>query len=79
MARVLICDSMGEIRARIEARGPVMAGALRTDEAENVLRCAVLMAMTSLAEGGMWPAAALESMAVFMEDMRVYVRQEHFH
>lgn len=79
MARLLICDSLGEIRARIEARGPVMAEALDTDEAESVLRCAVLMAMTSLAEGGMWPAAALESMAVFMEDMRIHVQQEHFH
>jgi len=77
MVRMIVCDSFGEITAEIEADGPIMAGALRSDRAESVLRCAVLMAMSSLAEGGMWPAAALESMAVFMEDMRNRLEQEH--
>jgi len=79
MTRLLICDAHGEITAEIEAVGPVMASALHSEEAENVLRCAVLMAMSSLAEGGMWPTAALESMAVFMEDMRAHLMQPHLH
>lgn len=79
MARLLICDTLGEIRAKIEVRGHVMSEALDSEEAENVLRCAVLMAMSSLAEGGIWPAAALENMAVFMEDMRAYLQQSSFH
>ncbi len=77
MVRTILCDSFGEITAEIEADGPVMAGALRSDSAETVLRCAVLMAMSSLAEGGVWPAAALETMAVFMEDMRHRLTQQH--
>lgn len=77
MVRMIICDSHGEITAEIEAAGPVMTGALRSDRAESVIRCAMLMAMSSLAEGGMWPAAALENMAVFMEDMRFRLEQKH--
>lgn len=77
MVRTIVCDSFGEITAEIEVDGAVLAGALRSDNAEAVLRCAVLMAMSSLTEGGMWPAAALESMAVFMEDMRHRLTQPH--
>lgn len=77
MVRLIVCDSYGEITAEVEASGPVMADALRSERAESVIRCAMLMAMSSLAEGGMWPAAALESMAVFMEDMRVRLEQRH--
>ncbi len=77
MVRLIVCDSFGEITAEVEAFGPVMADALRSERAESVIRCAMLMAMSSLAEGGMWPAAALESMAVFMEDMRARLEQRH--
>jgi hypothetical protein len=77
MVRMIVCDSFGEITAEIEASGPVMAGALCSERAEPVIRCAMLMAMSSLAEGGMWPTAALESMAVFMEDMRARLEQQH--
>ena len=77
MVRLIVCDSFGEITAEVEANGPVMAGALRSERAESVIRCAMLMAMSSLAEGGMWPSAALENMAVFMEDMRARLEQEH--
>jgi len=77
MFRLVVCDSFGEIRAEVEAQGPIMSGALRSEKAECVIRCAVLMAMSSLAEGGKWPTAALESMAVFMEDMRAHLQQKH--
>ena len=77
MVRLIVCDSFGEITAEIEACGPVMASALSSERAEPVIRCAMLMAMSSLAEGGMWPSAALESMAVFMEDMRARLEKRH--
>lgn len=76
MARLFVCDTQGSITADIEARGPVLREALEDEQADAVVRCAVLMALSALAKGGSWPAAALESMAGFMSAMRQEVHGE---
>ena len=76
MARLFVCDSQGSITADIEAGGPVLHAALEDDQADAVVRCAVLMALSALAKGGAWPTAALESMADFMSTMRQEVHAE---
>ncbi len=70
MARLFLCDADGAITADIEASEPVLREALEDERAECVVRCAVLMALSVLAEGGDWPSAALESMSNFMATMK---------
>ena len=77
MARLFVCDTDGAITADIEARGPVLRAALEDEQAECVLRCAVLMALSVLAEGGDWPAAALQAMFEFMSSMKREVHSGH--
>jgi hypothetical protein len=43
---------------------------LRFEKAETVLRCALLMALAALAEGGAWPREVLQAMSDFMDTMR---------
>jgi len=70
MARLIVCDTSGWITADVEANGPVLSDALDHEQAESVVRCAMLMALSALAEGGYWPAAVLQTMAAFMESMK---------
>ncbi len=75
MGRLVVYDSTGLVTAEIEADGPVLGEALAHEKAEGVVRCAVLMALCALAEGGTWPKAVLECMATFMAGMRSHVRR----
>ncbi len=68
MARLFVCDRW--ITVDIEADGPVLGAALECENAESVVRCAMLMALSALAEGGRWPAALLDCMERFMAGMR---------
>ncbi len=70
MARLFVCDTGGSVTADIEANGPVLGAALDHEKAESVVRCAVLMAVSALAEGGAWPTAVLENMVAFMAAMK---------
>ena len=70
MARLFVCDHDGCITADIEATGAVLRDALDHEQADTVVRCAVLMALCALAEGGTWPTAVLECMCGFMDAMR---------
>jgi len=76
MARLFVCDKSGRISVDIEAEGPVMGAALEHDKAEPLIRCAVFMALSALAEGNHWPTVLLESMAGFMSGMRNEVRNQ---
>ena len=76
MARFFVCDQGGRITADIEASGTVLTEALDHEQADPVVRCAVLMALSALAEGGAWPSAVLECMSGFMDAMRTEVRSE---
>jgi hypothetical protein len=73
MARLIVCDDQGRITADIEASGTVLSDALDHEQAQSVVRCAVLMALSALAEGGEWPVAVLECMSSFMDTMRAEV------
>lgn len=75
MARLFVCDSW--ITVDIEADGPVLGAALECENAESVIQCANLMALSVLAEGGRWPTALLECMEHFMSSMRTEVCSEH--
>ena len=70
MARLLVTDATGWITVDIDASGPVLGRALDHEKAEAVIRCAVLLALSALAEGDGWPAAALRTMAAFMATMK---------
>ena len=70
MARLFVADSTGWITVDVDATGPVLGGALDHEKAEAVVRCAVLMALSALAEGEGWPTAALRTMAAFMATMK---------
>jgi hypothetical protein len=77
MARLLVCDNSGNITVDVEAFGPILGAALEDEQAEPVVRCAVLMALSALAEGGGWPTAALQTLAEFMAGMKDEVRNMH--
>lgn len=70
MARRFICDSGESITAEIETVDPIFVAALDHEKAEPVMRCALLMGLCALAEGGTWPMSVLEVMAAFMANMK---------
>jgi hypothetical protein len=70
MARLFVCDAAGLVTADIEAAGAYLEDAFDHELAEPVIRCAMLMALSTLLEGGRWPSEALESMSEFMNRMR---------
>ena len=76
MARLFVCNSMGGITIDIETCGNVLGAALEHEKAEPVMRCAVLMALSALAEGGSWPTEVLQTMSAFMESMKDHVFAE---
>ena len=74
MAQLLISDGTGYFTVEIETSGPVMQAALADGRAESVVCTAVMLALATLAEGGEWPAAALQTLQSFMSDMRDALR-----
>jgi hypothetical protein len=74
MARLFVCDDSGWITVDIEACGPVMAAALEHDKAESLVRCAIFMVLSALAEGDKWPTDLFQLMAGFMSSLRNEVR-----
>jgi hypothetical protein len=78
MSRRSISDESGRFNLEVEVHGPVLEDAIDHSNAEEVLKCAFLMALSVLAQDGPWPGAALESMSSFMTDMRsVLIDQLH--
>jgi hypothetical protein len=75
MARMLVCDRNGHVTVDIEAEGAVLGDALEHEQAPTLVRCAVLMALSALAEGDDWPSVALRELATFMTHMRDAVLQ----
>ena len=69
-SRRSISDDSGRFNFEVEVHGTVLEGAIGHDNAEEVLKCALIMALSVLAQDGPWPTAALQSMSSFMTDMR---------
>jgi hypothetical protein len=70
MSRRSITDKSGRFSLQVEVHGSVLEDAIDHSNAEEVLKCAFLMALSVLAQDGPWPGAALESMSSFMTDMK---------
>ena len=65
-----VSDASGRFQFELEVNDPVLIDAMEHRNAEDVLKCAVILALSVLAESGPWPGAALENMSTFMTDMR---------
>jgi len=70
MNRRNIADESGRFNLEVEVHGTVLEGAIGHDNAEEVIKCAVILALSVLAQDGPWPTAALQSMSTFMTEMR---------
>lgn len=70
MACQTVVDNSGRFHFELAVSDPVLVDAMEHRNAEDVLKCAVIMALSVLAESGPWPGAALQSMSTFMTDMR---------
>jgi hypothetical protein len=77
MSQQTIRDEWGRFRFEIEVDDPVLEQAIDHYNAEDVLKCAILMALSVLAEAGPWPGAALESMSDFMSVMKDRLVTQH--
>lgn len=70
MTNRLITDTAGLFSCEVEVHGSVLREALEHNRAEELLRCAVIVALSALAQDAPWPDRALESLAEFMVEMR---------
>jgi hypothetical protein len=70
MASRLIADTAGLFTCELEVLGPVLGEALQHQRADELLRCAVIVALSALAQDAPWPDRALDSLAEFMLEMR---------
>jgi hypothetical protein len=75
MSLRLIEDDQGLFSCEVEVQS-VLQDAMDHEGAEDVLKCALIAALTALAEAGPWPDALLDSMATFMLEMREALIQE---
>ena len=73
MANRFIADTAGFFTCEVEVQGPVLSVALEHERAEELLRCAVIVALSALAEDAPWPERAMASLADFMVEMRAHV------
>jgi hypothetical protein len=76
MSQRLIEDDHGLFSCEVEVQSAVLQEAMEHEGAEDVLKCALIAALTALAEAGPWPDALLDSMATFMVEMREALMQE---
>ena len=63
MSRRSISDDSGRFNFEVEVHGTVLEDAIDHNNAEEVLKCALILALSVLAQDGPWPTAALESMS----------------
>jgi len=70
MVNRLIADSTGLFTCEVEVHGPVLGQALEHERATELLHCAVIVALSALAQDAPWPERALDSLAGFMVEMR---------
>lgn len=75
MSRRSISDESGRFNMEVEVHDSVLEDAIGRYNAEEVLKCAMIMALSVLAQDGPWPFAALESMSAFMTEMKTCLIQ----
>ena len=76
MGRRMIVDDNGLFSCEFEVRGCVLEEALERQDAEDVIKCAVIVALSALAQEGSWPGTLLEVMSSFMFELRDEVLQQ---
>ncbi len=74
MGRRLVAG--GRFSVEVEVIGSVLDDALEHDRAEEVLKCAVIAALSALAQDGPWPSALLQLMTAFMTEMKGTLLQD---
>jgi hypothetical protein len=70
MSQRSITDRRGRFSLHVEIHDTVLEDAIDHANAEDVLKCAFILALSALAQDGPWPGAALHSMSSFMTEMR---------
>ena len=70
MTQRTIRDRSGRFDISLEVYSEDLEPAIRHEDAEAVLRSAILLAFAVLMQSDRWPDEALRSMSSFMEDMR---------
>ena len=70
MTNRFIADTAGLFTCELEVHGSVLRQALEHDCAEELLRCALIVALSALAQDAPWPDRAMDSLATFMVEMR---------
>jgi hypothetical protein len=70
MANRLFADKAGLFTCELDVQGPVLGDALEHRRAEELLCCAIIVALSALAQDTPWPERALDSLADFMLEMR---------
>jgi hypothetical protein len=70
MTNRLIADTAGLFTCELQVHGAVLRAALEHEDAEELLRCALIVALSALAQDAPWPDRAMDSLASFMAHMR---------
>ena len=70
MGSRFIADTAGLFTCEVAVQGAVLGEALEHERAEELLRCAVIVALSALAQDAPWPDRAMASLADFMVEMR---------
>jgi hypothetical protein len=76
MATRLLADAAGLFTIEIQVAGPVLRAALDHRRADDLLQCAVITALSALAQEDPWPERALDALAQLMVAMRDDLRAE---
>lgn len=70
VGQISLTNGDGTLEVNLETRDDLLEKALQHPLAEASIRCAVLMVVSSLAEGGRWPEEILSGMARIMANMQ---------
>lgn len=71
-----IADENGLFTCELSVSGPVLEEALEYEGADDVIKCAVIVALSALAQEDPWPDHLLELISAFMVQMRDVLLEE---
>jgi hypothetical protein len=70
MSNRLIADENGLFSCELQVSGPVLEDALEHENADDVILCAIIVALSALAQEDPWPDHLLDLISKFMTEMR---------
>jgi hypothetical protein len=71
-----IADENGLFSCELSVSGPVLEEAMEHESADDVIKCAIIVALSALAQEDPWPDHLLELISAFMIDMRNVLLEE---